>query len=150
MSLSHIREDGITTYDTDTDFGRDGRVDLRGLPAGELTLLRVLWSRGPSTVREVQEALGAPTTGYTTALKLLQIMLEKGLVTRDEQNRAHVYASRVSAAGTEGRLVGDLLGRAFGGSTERLVMRALGSRRASKEELSAIRKLLDELEGKAP
>ncbi len=114
----------------------------------ELAILRVLWRNGPSTVRQVHEGLASATpTVYTTVLKLLQIMTEKGLVTRDESQRAHVYTTRLPEEETQGQLVGDLLDRAFGGSASRLVMRALASRPASAEELSEIRKMLDELEG---
>ena len=115
---------------------------------GELEILRVLWERGPGTVREVQEGLGGSReTGYTTVLKLLQIMTEKGLVRRNESERAHVYAARVPREQTEKQLVGDLLDRAFAGSASTLVMRALSSKKASSEELARIRKFLDELEG---
>jgi len=114
----------------------------------ELEILAVLWDEGPSTVREVQAALDARRpTGYTTVLKLLQIMTEKGLVRRDERERAHVYAPKLPREKTEQQIVGDLLDRAFGGSSSRLVMRALSSRRASPEELDRIRQLLDEIEG---
>lgn len=114
----------------------------------ELAILRVLWRRGASTVRQIHEEL-APrsSTGYTTVLKLLQIMTEKGLVDRDESERAHVYTARLAEEQTLGRLVGDLLDRAFGGSSSRLVMRALEERPASPEELAEIRRLLDDLEG---
>jgi predicted transcriptional regulator len=115
---------------------------------GELDLLDVLWKRGPSTVREVQQALARPT-GYTTALKLLQIMHAKGLVTRDESARTHVYAAAVERGETEGGLVSELARRAFGGSAGRLVMRALSERTASPEELAEIRRMLDEVEGGA-
>ncbi|HET8645975.1 MAG TPA: BlaI/MecI/CopY family transcriptional regulator [Vicinamibacteria bacterium] len=116
-------------------------------PTGaELEILRVLWARGPSTVREVQNALGAHDTGYTTALKLLQIMAEKGLVVRDERARAHVYAARVAEGETQRQLVRELLDRAFGGSAAKLVMQALATRRASREEIAGIRRLLDELD----
>jgi predicted transcriptional regulator len=115
---------------------------------GELEILRILWERGASTVREVHEVLDARhATGYTTVLKLLQIMTEKGLVERETSERAHVYQARVPREDTEGQLVGDLLERAFAGSASRLVMRALSSRRPSAEELDRIRKLLDDLEG---
>ena len=115
----------------------------------ELEILAVLWDAGPSTVREVQQVLDARRpTGYTTALKLLQIMTEKGLVRRDEKERAHRYAPRLPRERTEQQIVGDLLDRAFGGSSSRLVMRALSSRRASPEELHRIRELLDQIEGK--
>ena len=115
---------------------------------GELAILRVLWERGPGTVRKIQEGLaGSREVGYTTVLKLLQIMTEKGLVRRNETERAHVYAARVPREQTERQLVGDLLDRAFAGSASTLVMRALSSKKASSEELARIREFLDELEG---
>lgn len=111
----------------------------------ELAILRVLWQRGPSTVREVHDALSSSQeTGYTTVLKLLQIMTDKGLVVRDESQRAHVYASSESEQRTQRRLIGDLMDRAFGGSPSKLVMQALSATKASADELTAIRKLLDE------
>jgi BlaI family transcriptional regulator, penicillinase repressor len=114
----------------------------------ELSILRVLWRLGPSTVRQVHEDLAQRgQTGYTTVLKMLQIMTEKGLVERDDSERAHVYVARRPQEQTLGQLVGDLLDRAFEGSASRLVLRALESRPASHEELAEIRKLLDELEG---
>lgn len=114
----------------------------------ELALLRVLWRRGPSTVRQVHEDLERRNpTGYTTVLKLLQIMTEKGLVERDESQRAHVYVARLPEEQTLGQLVGDLLDRAFEGSSSRLVMRALESRPATREELAEIRRMLDLMEG---
>jgi BlaI family transcriptional regulator, penicillinase repressor len=114
---------------------------------GELAILRVLWERGPSSVREVHEALGeVHAVGYTTALKLLQIMLEKGMVERDESVRAHVYRARFPAATTERQLVADLRERAFGGSTAKLLMRALSDAPASAEELDEIRALLQRFE----
>lgn len=114
----------------------------------ELEILKVLWQHGPSTVREVFDALsGTRTTGYTTVLKLMQIMSEKGLVTRDETERAHVYHARLREDETQRQLVGDLLVRAFDGSAKKLVMQALSSEKASAEELSEIRRMLDELEG---
>lgn len=114
----------------------------------ELEILAVLWDAGSATVREVQQALDARRpTGYTTALKLLQIMTEKGLVRRDERERAHRYAPKLPREKTEQQMVGDLLDRAFGGSASRLVMRALSSRQATPEELERIRTLLDEIEG---
>jgi predicted transcriptional regulator len=115
---------------------------------GELEILRVLWDRGPGTVRDVQEALGGErASGYTTVLKLLQIMTEKGLVRRDETARAHVYAAAVEESRTQRRLVKDLVDRAFGGSAAKLVMQALAGRRASAEEIERIRELLDAMEG---
>jgi BlaI family transcriptional regulator, penicillinase repressor len=113
----------------------------------ELAILRVLWQRGPSTVREVLEALSPRDVGYTTVLKLLQIMDGKRLVARDDRERAHVYEAAVAQAETEGRLVADLLDRAFGGSAERLVMRALSRKKSSPAEIARLRELLDEMEG---
>ena len=113
----------------------------------ELAILGVLWDRGPSTVREVQDALAATRpVGYTTVLKLLQIMSEKGLVRRDERERAHVYAAQAPAEQTQRQLVGDLVDRAFGGSAARLVQQALSSKKASPAEIARIRQFLDELE----
>ena len=115
---------------------------------GELAILRVLWRRGASTVRQVQESLSEDReTGYTTVLKLLQIMTEKGLVERDETERTHIYSARRSQEQTQQQLVGDLLDRAFGGSASQLVMRALSAKPTSAAELAEIRRLLDELEG---
>lgn len=111
----------------------------------ELAILRVLWARGPSTVREVQEHLDEPS-GYTTVLKLLQIMHEKRLVTRDESQRAHVYTAAVSEERAQRQLLDDLMSRAFGGSARKLVMRALSSEGVSAGELEEIRNLLDRLE----
>jgi predicted transcriptional regulator len=119
----------------------------RPTPA-ELEILRVLWQHGPRTVREVQEQLGQERpTGYTTVLKLLQIMTDKGLVRRDESARAHVYAAKAPEESTQKQLVRDLVDRAFGGSASQLVLHALSTRKSSKEELSQIRELLDRLEG---
>jgi predicted transcriptional regulator len=114
----------------------------------ELAILRVLWDRGPCTVRDVHDALSATQgTGYTTVLKLLQIMTDKGLVVRDETERAHVYEPRISEHRTQRQLLADLADRAFGGSPAKLVMQALAGRKTSAAELSAIRDLLDRLEG---
>lgn len=112
----------------------------------ELAILKVLWQRDASTVRQVMERLCKERpTGYTTVLKLMQIMTEKGLVERDESQRTHVYKAAYSQGQTQRQLVDDLLDRAFGGSARNLVMQALSSRRASTEELEEIRKLLDEM-----
>ena len=115
---------------------------------GELAILRALWQLGPATVRQVQEALNPDKeTGYTTVLKLMQIMHEKGLLTRDESERTHVYRAALSEEQTQRQLVDHLLERAFGGSARQLVMQVLSSRKASSRELAQIRVLLDELEG---
>jgi len=114
----------------------------------ELAILRVLWQRGPCTVRQVRDELNADRpTGYTTVLKLMQIMTEKGLVTRDESRRTHVYQPRLPAEGTQRQLVADLLERAFEGSAEKLVMQALSTTKVSSAELAKIRAMLDEIEG---
>jgi BlaI family penicillinase repressor len=114
---------------------------------GELSILRVLWSEGPSTVRQVLEVLDrSQPTGYTTVLKLLQIMTDKGLVVRDESQRTHVYRASRSEAQTQRQLVGDLVRRAFGGSAMKLVMQALASKKSTAVELAEIRKLIEGLE----
>jgi predicted transcriptional regulator len=118
--------------------------------ATELEILRVLWDRGPSTVREVYEVLAqSKPVGYTTVLKLLQIMTEKGSVQRNEQARAHVYEAKQSADKTRQQLVGDLLQRAFSGSASQLMLHALAGKRASAQEIEEIRKMLDEYERNA-
>lgn len=115
----------------------------------ELDILTVLWSRGPSTVRDVHEVLiQRKSTQYTTVLKTLQIMTEKGLVARDENQRSHVYKPAQSRESTQKQLAGDLLRRAFDGSAALLLQGALSARRASKEELAELRSLLDRYEGK--
>ena len=111
----------------------------------ELAILRVLWANGPSTVRQVNDTLSASRdTGYTTTLKLMQIMAEKGLVTRDERDRSHVYSAKLSQDQTQRQLVSDLVDRAFGGSAAALVLQALSARPASSEELGEIQRLIDE------
>ena len=110
---------------------------------GELAILGVLWSNGPSTVRQVHEALAeSRDTGYTTTLKLMQIMADKGLVSRNESARTHVYAARASRDVTQRQLVTDLVRRAFGGSATALVMQALSAHPASADELTEIRKIV--------
>ncbi|MBK8572771.1 MAG: BlaI/MecI/CopY family transcriptional regulator [Holophagaceae bacterium] len=114
----------------------------------ELAILRVLWERGPSTVRQVFEVLSAEKDlGYTTVLKMLQITNEKGLVQRDITDRVHTFSTTQSQVQTQQTLLDDLLDKAFGGSSMNLVMQALATRRASHEELAEIRKLLDLAEG---
>ena len=111
----------------------------------ELAILTVLWERGPSTVRQVHEALaGTRETGYTTTLKLMQIMADKGLVTRNEAARTHVYSAIAGEAQTQQQLLRDLVDRAFGGSAAALVLRALSADDTSESELREIRKLIDE------
>lgn len=115
----------------------------------ELAILRVLWARGPSNVREVLDAVNAESEeprAYTTILRFLQIMTEKGLVVREECDRGHVYAPKVPAEKTQKQMVRDLMDRVFGGSVQALVLQALGSRKVSAAELREIRKLLNDLE----
>jgi BlaI family transcriptional regulator, penicillinase repressor len=139
-------------YGGDEEMERNGKEAMlkKEMPrptGGELEILRVLWERGPSTVREVQETLDqTKPTGYTTVLKLLQIMADKGLVTRDEKQRAHVYSARVAQEQTQRQLLSDLLERAFNGSALNLVMQALATKKTSKEELSKIKQLLEDYE----
>jgi predicted transcriptional regulator len=113
----------------------------------ELEILKILWQNGPSTVREVHDEIKKnKSAGYTTILKLMQIMHEKELVERDESSRAHIYTANIQESDTEQSLVSDLMDRVFGGSAQKLVMRALESKSASKEELSQIRSLLEKFE----
>ncbi|MGA8431566.1 MAG: BlaI/MecI/CopY family transcriptional regulator [Candidatus Sulfotelmatobacter sp.] len=115
--------------------------------ASELEILRVLWTRGPSTVREVHDSLKeTKTLGYTTVLKLLQIMTAKGIVRRNETERAHVYQAGVPATQTKRQLAGDMLQRVFEGSASDLMMHALAGKRTSREEIDELRRLLDEYE----
>jgi predicted transcriptional regulator len=114
----------------------------------ELDILNALWRRGSGTVRDVHADLGA-RTGYTSVLKLMQIMTEKGLLLRDERGRTHIYRPAHPEAATQKRLAADLISRAFGGSARKLVIAALSSKRATRQELDEIRKLLDDLKGDA-
>jgi len=112
----------------------------------ELAILRVLWARGPSTVRDVAEEMGRENA-YTTVLKLLQIMTEKGLVRRDESSRTHVYEAAFSEEHTQRQIISDLLDRVFDGSASKLVLQLLGTRKASKAELAEIEELIDRHRG---
>ncbi len=117
----------------------------------ELAILRVLWERGPSSVRETLEGLNATRPeplAYTTVLRFLQIMTEKGLVARAEGERGHIYEPKLPEERTKRQMVGDLLDRLFGGSVQELVLQALGSRNVSSSELREIRKLLNDLDSK--
>lgn len=115
----------------------------------ELEILRVLWRLGPSTVRQVHTALERHGLAYTTVLSMLQIMHQKGLVNRNESQRAHVYAAALSRRQAQGQMLGKLLQRLFDGSATDLVMQALGSAKpASAAEIERIRARLDELEGR--
>ena len=115
---------------------------------GELEILRVLWEGGPRSVREIQRVMNeVKPTGYTTVLKLLQIMTEKGLVNRDEKQRPQIYRARYPREHTQRQLLHDLAQRAFGGSVKALVLQALAGRRSSRQELEEMEKLLDRMEG---
>jgi BlaI family transcriptional regulator, penicillinase repressor len=115
----------------------------------ELQILRILWTNGPSTVRQVNEEMDKrQKTGYTTTLKLMQIMTEKGLVVRDDSKFQHIYRPAISEEKTQNQVVGDLLEKVFSGSAEKLVMRALSAKKVSATELAQIRKMLDEMEVK--
>lgn len=115
--------------------------------ASELAILRVLWERGPCTVRTVQTALGNDA-GYTTVLKFMQIMAEKGLVSRDEAQRAHVYSARMPQEHTQRQLASDLVQRAFGGSATRFLMQLLHSGTTSEAEIADLRRMLDDFEAR--
>lgn len=115
----------------------------------EMNILGVLWNHGPCTVREVHDHLYREDGGgYTTALKLLQIMHGKGLVARDDALRAHVFSAAVEKSSTQGRFLSDMVASVFDGSASQLVLHALGSQQASREELDQIRALLDHIESK--
>ena len=115
----------------------------------ELAILRILWDRGASTVRQVHEMLSRERpSAYTTALKMLQIMTEKGLVRRDDRDRTHIYQSKLTEEQTQRQLVRDLVDRAFGGSASKLVLQALTTKRATPDELVEIRKLIETREGR--
>jgi BlaI family transcriptional regulator, penicillinase repressor len=117
----------------------------------ELAILQILWSRGPSTVREIHEVLAREKDiGYTSALKFLQIMTAKGLVTRTEDQRAHVYSAQQPAEKTKQQFAADVLRRVFHGSASQLMQHALSGRRGSKKEIEELRRLLDEYERKLP
>ena len=117
----------------------------------ELAILRVLWERGPSSVRQVHEALRrGRQTGYTSTLKMMQVMAEKGLLRRDDSQRPQLYRPAVPAEQTQRRIVRDLIDRVFGGSARQLVMRAVESENVTDEELAEIRSLLDRAERGKP
>ena len=116
----------------------------------ELAILQIVWNRGPSTVREVHTALHSRRTGYTTTLKQMQVMTDKGLLKRNERFRSHVYEARIQREQTQLRLARSLLKRAFDGSTKNLVLGALSSQPISRSELAEIREMLDQFEKGKP
>ncbi|MCF8228075.1 MAG: BlaI/MecI/CopY family transcriptional regulator [Bacteroidales bacterium] len=116
----------------------------------ELEILKVIWENGPSTVRQVNEKLNERReVGYTTSLKLMQIMVEKKLLKRNTKTRTHVYSSAIQKEDTQRQLLDSLLETAFGGSAQSLVMQALGNHKSSKKELEEIRRYIEKLEGGA-
>ena len=116
----------------------------------EVEILRILWSKGPSTVREIHTAMQKDRdVGYTTVLKLMQIMFDKGLLVRDESQRSHVYRPRQDAAKTQKSLVKHFLSKVFAGSVDNLVLQALSAKKATPDEIAKIRQMLDEMEGEA-
>ena len=112
----------------------------------ELAILSILWGLGPSTVREVHNALSRKQTGYTTVLKQMQVMVEKGLLARSERYRSHLYEARLPKEQTQRQLAGNLLQRAFDGSAKSLVLGALSSQKVSSAELAEIRRMIDQFE----
>lgn len=112
---------------------------------GEMEILQVLWQKGNATVREVHEALNKKESGYTTTLKLMQILHEKGMVERNTNQKTHIYKALVSQDKTEKQLVNKMIDNVFNGSAARLVMQALGNHSASAEEIDEIKKYLDSL-----
>lgn len=115
---------------------------------GEMEILQVLWAKGNCTVREVHETLDKKDSGYTTTLKLMQIMHEKGLVARDTSAKTHIYSALLNQQTTQQHLVNKMIDNVFNGSAARLVMQALGNKSASKEEIDLIKEYLDKLENK--
>ena len=128
------------------------KPDTKNNPTpSELAILQILWSRGPSTVREIHEVLAKEKdVGYTSALKFLQIMTAKGLVSRSEDQRAHVYTANQPAEKTKQQFAADVLKRVFAGSATQLMQHALSGRRGSKKEIEEMRRMLDEIERKLP
>ena len=124
------------------------REKANGPTEKELAILKVLWAKGPCTVRQINDEINKQfETGYTTTLKLMQIMTDKGLLVRDDSQFKHVFKPAVSEEITEKQIVGDMLDKVFSGSAERLVMRALSSKQVTAEGLKNIRQLIDKMEG---
>jgi BlaI family penicillinase repressor len=141
---------GEKTIDSDEDFRHNAVMESkrRKPTEAELAILRVLWEGKAQTVRAIHKVLNeSRPTGYTTVLKLMQIMTEKGLVERDETCRPQLYRARYTQQQTQRQLVGDLMNRAFGGSVKSLVLQALAAKKSSPEELEAMENLLDRIEG---
>lgn len=125
------------------------RPKVSGPTEKELDILAILWQQGPSTVRQINEEMNKQQrTGYTTTLKLMQIMTEKGLLVRDDSKFQHIFTPAVTEEKTQNQVVGDLLEKVFAGSAEKLVMRALSAKKVNPDELARIKKMLDEMEDK--
>ena len=124
------------------------RKKITGRPTEkELQILSILWSQGPSTVRDINKVMNRDEdTGYTTTLKLMQIMYEKGLLKRNESAKTHIYSPAHSEAQVQEEVIDNLLNRVFAGSTEKLVLRALSSKKVSIEELAKIKKMINQKE----
>lgn len=125
------------------------RQKVSGPTDKELAILSILWNAGPSTVRQVNEKMNKQQkTGYTTTLKLMQIMIEKGLLVRDDSGFQHIYQPAVSEEKTQKLVVGELLEKVFSGSAEKLVLRALSAKKVPAKELAKIKKMIEQIEGK--
>lgn len=147
LSTTHVVDIRELSYYFDAMSKRANKVPSTPLPTeAELAILQVLWSSGPQTVREVHAALTDRQTGYTTALKQMQVMTEKGLLTRSERFRSHVYAAKQPQERTQQRLLTNLLQRAFAGSAKDLVLGALSARPVSAAELTEIKALIQQFE----
>jgi BlaI family penicillinase repressor len=148
--LSTQTASGRKNIDNDEDFRHNAVMESkrRKPTEAELAILRVLWEGQAQTVRAIHKVLNeSRPTGYTTVLKLMQIMTEKGLVERDETCRPQLYRARYTQQQTQRQLLGDLMNRAFGGSVKALVLQALAAKKSSPQELEAMEKLLDRIEG---
>jgi BlaI family penicillinase repressor len=125
------------------------RQKLTGPTDKEIQILSILWDTGPATVRQINDEINKQQkTGYTTTLKLMQIMTDKGLLIRDDSNFQHIYTPAISEEGTQNQIIGSLLEKAFSGSAEKLVMRALSAKKISPDELARIKKMLNEMKEK--
>ena len=138
----------FTTFDTKL-FVKMSNNKLLKPTESELEILQILWEKGKATVREVHEELSAyKDSGYTTTLKLMQIMHEKGLVERDDSSKTHIYEAVITRENTQKQMVGKMVSSLFGGSTSQLVMQALGNHKTDSKELEQIKKYLEEIEKK--
>jgi BlaI family transcriptional regulator, penicillinase repressor len=147
-----VKKKSLKTFPTDVSVDNYGKIRILG-PAmrpvpkptdAELEVLRVIWEHGPSTVRQIHDILEQhKSRGYTTILKTLQIMTDKGLVVRDDSNRSHVYQTKLTELATQRQLIRDLMDRAFGGSAAKLMLQVLGMKAATPQELDELQGLLN-------